>query len=80
MVIFSFFGLALTGMTLKFSYAGWAQVLSRVLGGFEAAGWIHRVCAVITFLYFGLHIWDLVRRKRRGGRSLAQVHLRSRRA
>ncbi len=69
MVIFSFFGLAITGMTLKFAYAGWAQLLSRVLGGFEAAGWIHRFCAVITFLYFGLHLWDLVRRKRRGGLS-----------
>jgi len=68
MVIFSFFGLALTGMMLKFSYAGWAQVLSRVFGGFEAAGWIHRFCAVVTFAYFGLHLWDLVRRKRRSGK------------
>jgi hypothetical protein len=32
MVIFSFFGLALTGMMLKFSYARWAQVLARLLG------------------------------------------------
>jgi cytochrome b subunit of formate dehydrogenase len=69
MVIFSFFGLALTGMMLKFSYATWAQVLSRLFGGFEAAGWIHRFCAVLTFLYFGLHLWDLGRRKRRSGRS-----------
>ena len=68
MVIFSFFGLALTGMMLKFSYAVWAQVLSRVFGGFEAAGWIHRFCAVVTFAYFGLHLWDLVRRKRRSGK------------
>jgi cytochrome b subunit of formate dehydrogenase len=69
MVITSFIGLALTGMTLKFSYTGWAWALSRVLGGFEAAGFIHRVCAVITFAYFAIHIWDLVRRKRRSGRS-----------
>ena len=72
MVIFSFFGLALTGMTLKFSYAMWAQVLSRVLGGFEAAGLIHRFCALLTFLYFGLHIYDLVRRKRQSGRTWLQ--------
>jgi cytochrome b subunit of formate dehydrogenase len=65
MVIVSFFGLALTGMTLKFSYTGWARVLARIFGGFEPAGMIHRVCAVITFTYFGLHIWDLLRRKRR---------------
>jgi len=69
MVIFSFFGLALTGMMLKFSYAKWAQALSRLFGGFEAAGWIHRLCAVITFAYFALHLWDLVRCKRRSGMS-----------
>ena len=38
LVIISFLGLALTGMTLKFSYRPWAAVLSRWLGGFEAAG------------------------------------------
>ncbi len=65
LVIISFLGLALTGMTLKFSYLGWAQWLSKVLGGFESAGYIHRVCAVITFTYFGAHIYDLIRRKRR---------------
>jgi len=67
LVIISFLGLALTGMTLKFSYLGWAQWLSRVLGGFESAGYIHRVCAVITFFYFGTHLVDLVRQKRRAG-------------
>jgi|GEM_PF-5278553 len=35
LIIISFLGLALTGMTLKFSYLGWAQWLSRVLGGKE---------------------------------------------
>jgi len=65
-VIFSFLGLALTGMTLKFSYAAWARVLSGLLGGFEGAGLIHRFCAVLTFLYFGLHLFDLWRRRRKG--------------
>jgi len=60
-VIVSFFGLALTGMTLKFSYTGWAQALSRILGGAESAGVIHRVCAVITFGYFFAHLWDVFR-------------------
>jgi cytochrome b subunit of formate dehydrogenase len=69
MVIASFLGLALTGMTLKFSYAPWAKVLGRLLGGFEAAGLIHRFCAVITFTYFGLHLFDLVRQKKDSGRS-----------
>ena len=69
MVMVSFLGLAITGMTLKFSYTPWAWVLSRMLGGFEAAGFIHRVCAVITFAYFGMHLWDLQRRKRASGLS-----------
>jgi cytochrome b subunit of formate dehydrogenase len=63
-VVISFLGLAITGMTLKFSYLGWAQWLSAVLGGFESAGFIHRVCAVITFFYFGAHLVDVIRTKR----------------
>jgi cytochrome b subunit of formate dehydrogenase len=72
MVISSFLGLALTGMILKFSYAGWAKVLAHLLGGFEAAGWIHRFCALLTFTYFGLHLRDLVRQRRRSGKSWRQ--------
>ena len=63
MVIVSFLGLALTGMTLKFSYTPWAYVLSRMFGGIESAGFIHRVCAVITFAYFFLHVRDMIARK-----------------
>jgi predicted CXXCH cytochrome family protein len=66
-VITSFLGLALTGMLLKFSYAPWAKVLAKMLGGFQAAGYIHRFCAVATFTYFGLHIFDLFRKKKQGG-------------
>lgn len=65
MVIVSFFALALTGMSLKFSYAGWARLLARFFGGFETAGRIHRAAAIITFTYFALHLWDLLKRKRR---------------
>ncbi|MDH3890283.1 MAG: cytochrome c3 family protein [candidate division Zixibacteria bacterium] len=60
LVVISFLGLALTGMTLKFSYLGWAQWISALLGGFESAGFIHRLCAVITFFYFGVHVFDLI--------------------
>jgi predicted CXXCH cytochrome family protein len=72
MVIASFLGLALTGMTLKFSYTRWAQVLSHLLGGFEAAGLIHRFCALLTFTYFGLHLWDLFRKRRASGKTWRQ--------
>jgi cytochrome b subunit of formate dehydrogenase len=73
MVIVSFLGLAVTGMTLKFSYLGWAQWLSGVLGGFESAGYIHRICAVITFFYFGAHIFDVLRTKFREKKPWKQV-------
>jgi cytochrome b subunit of formate dehydrogenase len=69
MVIVSFISLAVTGMTLKFSYAGWAGAVARVLGGFEAAGFIHRVAALVTFSYFAIHIRDLLRRKKASGLS-----------
>jgi len=61
-VILSFFGLALTGMMLKFSYTAWAQKLFVLLGGMDGAGWIHRICAVATFGYFIVHLWNMSRR------------------
>jgi cytochrome b subunit of formate dehydrogenase len=75
MVIVSFFALGLTGMTLKFSYTGWARALARLFGGFETAGAIHRVAAVITFLYFSLHLWDLLFRKRKQAGGLLKLLL-----
>ena len=65
LMIVSFMNLALTGMTLKFSYTGWAVFLSHLFGGFESAGNIHRFAAVIMFGIFITHIYDLYRRKRR---------------
>ena len=72
LVVSSFLGLALTGMILKFSYAGWAKLLAHLLGGFEAAGLVHRFCAVLTFTYFGLHAYDLVKQRRASGKSWRQ--------
>ena len=64
-MIVSFMGLALTGMTLKFSYTAWASILSRLLGGFETAGYIHRMAAVAMVAIFVVHINDLVRRRKK---------------
>jgi len=64
-MIVSFISLALTGLTLKFSYTPWARTLSHLLGGFESAGYIHRVGAVLMIGLFTTHIADLWRRKRR---------------
>ena len=67
LMIVSFMSLALTGMTLKFSYTGWASWLSRMLGGYETAGYIHRLAAVLMIGIFVTHVYDLVRRKRTSG-------------
>ena len=64
-MIVSFLSLALTGMTLKFSYTGWARVLSALFGGFESAGYVHRVAAVLMIGTFLTHVSDLFRRKRK---------------
>ena len=64
LMIVSFISLALTGMTLKFSYTAWASLLARVLGGFESAGYIHRVAAVTMFGIFFTHLYDLRKRKK----------------
>ncbi|MCB9849765.1 MAG: cytochrome c3 family protein [Phycisphaerales bacterium] len=69
-MILSFFGLAITGMMLKFSYTRWAVALSRALGGFESAGFIHRTCAVAMFTLFVFHLWDLRKRYIESGKTL----------
>jgi cytochrome b subunit of formate dehydrogenase len=64
-MIVSFISLALTGMTLKSSYTGWASTLSHLFGGYETAGYIHRLAALFMVGIFVMHITDLVRRKRK---------------
>jgi cytochrome b subunit of formate dehydrogenase len=59
-VMVSFLGLALTGLPLKYSDAHWASWLAYFLGGFQAAGYFHRVFAVVTLGYFAAHMIFLV--------------------
>jgi cytochrome b subunit of formate dehydrogenase len=63
-MIVSFLSLALTGLTLKFSYTGWAALLSRWMGGFQTAGFIHRTAAVLMFGVFATHLYGLYRLKK----------------
>jgi cytochrome b subunit of formate dehydrogenase len=72
-MLLSFFTLALTGMILKFSYMSWAQGIAWALGGFETTGALHRLGAVILVVTFGVHLWDVIRRKRRDRRSWLEV-------
>lgn len=59
-IMTSFLGLALTGLPLKFSDQRWASGLARLLGGFESAGLLHRVFALVTFGYFAAHLGYLL--------------------
>ena len=63
-MICCFLTLAVTGMTLRFSFSTWAPVVSRVLGGFETCGFLHRLAATVMFCLYVVHIHDLVFRKR----------------
>ncbi len=62
-MMITFFTLALTGMALKFSYAGWAHAISWILGGGQSMGYIHRVAAVALLSLFAYHLVTLVKRK-----------------
>jgi cytochrome b subunit of formate dehydrogenase len=64
-IVLSFLSLAMTGLTLKFSYTGWAVFLSRLLGGFQTAGYIHRFAALVMFAAFITHLVDLCKLKKR---------------
>ncbi len=59
LVVTSFLLLVITGMPLKFFYTDWAKALFALLGGPEVARYLHRFGAVITFIYFGLHLVQL---------------------
>jgi cytochrome b subunit of formate dehydrogenase len=64
-MIVSFLTLAVTGLSLKFSYTPWAARFSRLLGGFETAGYVHRFAAIVMFSTFTAHVIGLFKQKRR---------------
>ncbi len=59
LVIVSFLLLVATGMPLKFHTAPWAHAIFRAVGGASVAASIHRFAAIVTFMYFGLHVASL---------------------
>ena len=66
LVVTSFLLLFITGMPLKFYYTAWAKVLFRFIGGPETARTLHHFGAVVTFLYFGLHVTSLIGKSWKG--------------
>lgn len=70
LVVTSFLMLVLTGMPLKFYYTDWAHTLFNILGGPEAARVLHHLAAMVTFLYFALHLTNVAQSLWRNRRSL----------
>ena len=68
-MLLSFFTLAITGMTLKFSYTPWAVVVSKLLGGFDTMGALHRIGAMTLGVLGVLHLVDIRRHKKASGLS-----------
>jgi len=75
-IIVSFLGLAITGLILKFSETPWARVLADLIGGYRAAGALHRFLALVTFGYFITHLVVLLRKYLRRRREGKPLHLR----
>jgi predicted CXXCH cytochrome family protein len=72
-MIMSFLTLASTGMILKFSHTAWAQFGTKMIGGVEIAGFIHRIAAVFLFGVFFTHIYDLIVNKRKEYKSWKEM-------
>jgi cytochrome b subunit of formate dehydrogenase len=62
LMMVSFLGLSLTGLPLLFSTKPWAAEIARLLGGFQAAGLLHRISAAGMIVCFGLHLLRMARR------------------
>jgi len=61
MVVTSFLLLVITGMPLKFYYTAWAKTMFAAFGGPQVARSLHRLGALVTFVYFALHLLDRIR-------------------
>ncbi len=66
LVVTSFLLLVITGMPLKFYYTDWAKTMFSIIGGPDTARVLHRFGALVTFLYFGLHLASVAGKAWRG--------------
>ena len=58
----SFLGLAITGLPLFFSTSAWASRIAHALGGFHAAGILHRSAATLLMTVFAVHVGRILKR------------------
>ena len=61
LIVVSFILLAATGLPLMFYYTTWGRELEAFEGGVAATRLVHRICAVITFGYAGIHLFYVVK-------------------
>ncbi|MFO1304655.1 MAG: hypothetical protein U1F54_13055 [Burkholderiales bacterium] len=73
LLMLTFVGCALSGLPLIFADQAWAVVLARMLGGFQGAGLIHRICAAVMLAVFATHVILLIKRGLSSGNWLAIV-------
>jgi thiosulfate reductase cytochrome b subunit len=67
-LMLTFVGCALSGLPLLYSDKAWAPTLARLLGGFQGAGLIHRICAAVMIVVFVSHVTMIFYRAIAGGR------------
>jgi cytochrome b subunit of formate dehydrogenase len=56
LLMLTFIGCAISGVPLLFADHAWAPKLVALMGGFEGAALIHRVCAAIMIVVFVAHV------------------------
>lgn len=61
-LVFTFLGLAATGLPLRFSSAAWSVHLAQAVGGFSAVLFFHKFCAVVLTIDFLIHAADIAYR------------------
>lgn len=69
----SMMGLLATGLTIKYSYTGWAPAVHQFLGGFQRTLQIHKASAILLCLVAVWHLIYLAYGYRKYGLSLAMV-------
>ncbi len=62
LIVVSFILLAATGLPLMFYYTDWGRAFEQYGGGVAVMRYIHRICAVITFGYAGIHLYYVVKK------------------
>lgn len=60
LVLTSFFGSTISGMPLKYPTTSWARWLTRLQGGVEVMGIIHRISAVVIAIWCLMHLAYIV--------------------